>query len=168
MQSYSIDIEDAEHYSIGDSSLAGYSELNYSNAMKSSDTDGMRYKPSLERFSESGDSEDERHSSNIANTLEALEPAESSGESSDGGFTVSEYDYERRPSYSNSSKNQMGFINTIINECDNESSVDDPHDTMPESLNWNDVMNWGVEYSNLRDTCLAIAQLRDEEEDVEI
>lgn len=168
MQSYSIDIEDAEHYSIGDSSLAGYSELNYSNAMKSSDTDGMRYKPSLERFSESGDSEDERHSSNIANTLEALEPAESSGESSDGGFTVSEYDYERRPSYSNSNKNQMGFINTIINECDNESSVDDPHDTMPESLNWNDVMNWGVEYSNLRDTCLAIAQLRDEEEDVEI
>lgn len=182
MQSFSMDIEDAEHYSIGDASLAGYSD---SNAMRSSDTDGMRYKPYLERFSESGDSEDGRQLSNIADTFEAFEHAESSGESSDGGFTVSEYDYERRPSYdnvkiiptvnrqplrtenSNSTKDQMGLINTIIDECDNESSVDDPRDTTPASLNWDDVRNWGVEYNNLRDTCLAIAQLRDEDEDVE-
>lgn len=186
MQNYSIDIEEAEQYSIG--SLATYSDLNYSsNPTRSLDTDRLRYKPSLERFSESGDSGDGRQLSNLPESFEPLERPESSGESSDGGFTVSEYDYERRPSYddeenrhdinhllsqtdnSDSPKiRKNSFKNLNIDEYDKESSVDGPCDPIPESLNWDDVLNWGTKYNNLRDTCQAIAQLRDADEDVEI
>ena len=142
MQNYSNDIENAEQYSIGNASFATYSDLNDPsyNPSRYSD-DRMRYKPSLERFSESDDSADGRQ---LDNSFEPAAHLDSSGESSDGGFTASEYDYDQQPSYEEEARGPRDMGRTRaesygnVSEYEGEMNVDDPVDI--DSINLDDIL----------------------------
>lgn len=88
-------IENAEQYSIGNASFTTYSDLNDScyNVSRFSD-DRFRYKPSLQRFSESDDSMDHRE---MKETFEVLD-SQCRSDSSDGEFTASECEYGAKQS----------------------------------------------------------------------
>lgn len=170
MQNYSNDIENAEQYSIGNASFATYSDLNDPsyNPSRYSD-DRMRYKPSLERFSESDDSVDERQLDNMTNSFEPTAHLDSSGESSDGGFTASEYEYEERPSYEDEemrgprgTRRSRAESHGNGSEDKNEMNVDDP--VYIDSINLDDILRRRTNTS--RDTYQTISRLTDD--DVEI
>ena len=168
MQNYSNDIENAEQYSIGNASFATYSDLNDPsyNPSRYSD-DRMRYKPSLERFSESDDSADELE--NLPNSFEPAAHIDSSAESSDGGFTASEYEYEQRPSYEDEEE-ALGSIHMErsraesygnVSDYQSEMNVDDP--VHIDSINLNDILGRKTHRSR-RDKFKTISCLRNDDE----
>lgn len=130
MHNYCNDIENAEQYSIGNASFATYSDLNEPSYTPSRYSDDrLRYKPSLERFSESDDSSDERRLNNLRTSFEPAAQVDSSGESSDGNFTSSECGYEQRAS-SEDEQDVIGSTRTqsfvSASNYGHEMSVDEP------------------------------------------
>ena len=174
MQNYSIEIENAEQYSIGNASFATYSDLNDPsyNPSRYSD-DRIRYKPSLERFSESDDSVDERQLDNLSNSFEPR--LCSSGESSDGGFTASENEYEQPRLEEDEEENDMSRMSPIVprersraesygnlSDYENEMNVDEPVDI--DAINLDAILRRKT--STSKDTFQTLSRLKDG--DVEI
>ena len=175
MQNYSNEIENAEQYSIGNASFATYSDLNDPsyNPSRFSD-DRIRYKPSLERFSESDDSVDERQLENLSSSFEPR--LDSSGESSDGGFTASEYEYEQQARLEDEEeeKETSRMSSTVprerstaesygnLSDCENEMNVDDPVDV--DSINLDAILRRTRNKS--KDSFQTLSRLKDD--DVEI
>lgn len=175
MQNYSNEIENAEQYSIGNASFATYSDLNDPsyNPSRFSD-DRIRYKPSLERFSESDDSVDERQLENLSSSFEPR--LDSSGESSDGGFTASEYEYEQQARLEDEEEEkEMSRMSSIVprersraesygnlSDYENEMNVDDPVDI--DSINLDAILRRTTNKS--KDSFQTLSPLKDD--DVEI
>ena len=142
MHTFSNDVEDAEQYSIG-ASFATYSDFNDPsyNPSRYSD-DPMRYKPSLERFSESDDSTIDRQLNDLPDSFQPTAHLDNSGESSDGGFTASENEYDQQEYYEEAGGNRMisgpqrnlgrsraeSYDNVSRDQYDDEMNVDDPVD----------------------------------------
>ena len=175
MQNYSNEIENAEQYSIGNASFATYSDLNDPsyNPSRFSD-DRIRYKPSLERFSESDDSVDERQLENLSSSFQPR--LDSSGESSDGGFTASEYEYGQQARLEDEEEErEASRMSSIVprertraesygnlSDYENEMNVDDPVDI--DSINLGAILRRTTNKS--KDSFQILSRLKDD--DVEI
>ena len=176
MQNYSNDIENAEQYSIGNASFATYNsdsnDPSYNPSRYSEDR--MRYKPSLPRCSESDDSDDERQLENFSNSFEPTAHIDSTGESSDGGFTTSEYEYEQRSSYEDEEET-LGLKHKDRSRTesygdesnyDGEMNVDEP--VHLDSINLDDILGRRTDTSSgRRDIFQTISRLGNDD-DVEI
>ncbi|XP_028397675.1 protocadherin Fat 4-like [Dendronephthya gigantea] len=143
MQNYSNDFENAEQYSIG-ASFATYSDFNDPsyNPSRYSD-DPMRYKPSLERFSESDDSTVDRQLNDLPDTFQPTAHFDNSGESSDGEFTASEKDYVQQEDDEEARDNRIILEPAQIDlQSSRSESYDDDSDQYDGEMNVDDPVDF--------------------------